>query len=94
MKLDPARTRLILGFFERYLKLNEQEEEEVMEKVKNMEESEEILDLPISWEEKGIEKGIREVALELLKEGSSVEFVAKVTRLNEETIKKMRKTLI
>ncbi|GAB3059095.1 Rpn family recombination-promoting nuclease/putative transposase [Virgibacillus ainsalahensis] len=55
MELTPAKTRLILGFFERYLKLDEREEEELMEQIKNVDDSEEILNLPISWEEKGKE---------------------------------------
>ncbi len=41
--------------------------------------------------ERGIEQGIEQVALEMLKEGSSIEFIAKVTRLDKETIEKIRK---
>lgn len=93
MELNPAETRLILSFFERYLKLNEREEEELVEKVKDLDEAEEILKLPISWEEKGIEKGKKDVAIELLKEGSSIEFIAKVTHLDKEEIKEIKKTL-
>lgn len=93
MELDPARTRLILGFFERYLKLNEQEEEEVMEKVKKMDESEEILDLPISWEEKGKIQEKRNIAIEMLKEGIPIEMISKITHLDKDEIEKMRKTL-
>lgn len=33
MELDPARQRLIYGFFESYLKLTEQEEELLMDEV-------------------------------------------------------------
>ena len=68
-----------------------------MKKIKQYNESREIPHLPISWEEKGIKKGIekgkREVALEMLKEGASIGFIVKVTQLSRETIKKLRKTL-
>ena len=97
MELDPAKMRYIIGFFERYLSLNKYEEEVLMKEIKQYNESREIPYLPISWEEKGREEGIsqgkREVALEMLKEGASIDFIAKVTQLSRETIKKLRKTL-
>ncbi|MCG7336090.1 Rpn family recombination-promoting nuclease/putative transposase [Sporosarcina sp. ACRSM] len=43
------------------------------------------------FQEEGKRKGIEQVALEMLKEGSSVEFIAKVTRLDREAIEKLRK---
>lgn len=99
MELNPAKSRFILGFFEKYLILDKQEEEILMEEIKQMNESEDIMHLPISWEEKGkvkgreegIEKGKREVALEMLKEGSSIDFIAKVTQLDGEEIKKLKR---
>jgi predicted transposase/invertase (TIGR01784 family) len=41
--------------------------------------------------EQGIERGIEQVALEMLKEDSSIEFIAKVTHLDKKTIEKLRK---
>ena len=97
MELNPAKMRYIIGFFENYLTLNQHEEEVLMKEIKQYNESREIPHLPISWEEKGREEGIRqgkrEVALEMLKEGASIDFIVKVTQLSRETIKKLRKTL-
>ncbi|MEC5423419.1 Rpn family recombination-promoting nuclease/putative transposase [Virgibacillus sp. C22-A2] len=101
MELNPAKTRLIHSFFEKYLTLNEREEEELMDEIKQLKEGEQILELPISYEERGIEKGIKKgiergikkVAGELLKEGSSIEFVAKVTHLDREEIESIRENL-
>jgi len=105
MELDPAKSKFLNDFFETYLKLNEEEEEELMKEMKHSDYADEILELTNSWEERGIKKGkeegikegkkaaTRELALELLKEGSSVEFVAKVTRLDAEEVKELKKTL-
>lgn len=93
MELDPAKMRYIIGFFERYLSLNQYEEEVLMKEIKQLNESREIPHLPISWEEKGIEKGKKEVALEMLKEGTSIEFIAKVTQLSIESIEKIQRNL-
>src|SRR5690625_4618077 len=60
MELNPARARFILGFFERYIMLNEREEATLMKEIKQMDESDDIMHLPISWEEKGIKKGIEQ----------------------------------
>ncbi|MEC5423420.1 transposase [Virgibacillus sp. C22-A2] len=68
-----------------------------MDEIKQLKEAEKILELPISYEERGIEKGIergiKKVAGELLKEGSSIEFVAKVTHLDREEIESIRENL-
>lgn len=105
MELNPARARFILGFFERYITLNEREEETLMKEIKRMDESKDIMHLPISWEEKGIEKGIEEgiekgietgiekVALEMLKEGLSIELIMKVTSLEQKRLDELKKRL-
>ncbi|MHA6259344.1 Rpn family recombination-promoting nuclease/putative transposase [Sporosarcina sp. CAU 1771] len=106
MELNPARARFINDFFENYLKLNQKEEEEFMREISQMENAEEFTKLPNSWEERGIRKGIkqgleqgiqkgieeakREVVLEMLKEGSSIEFISKVTHLDKGAIEKLR----
>ncbi|WP_239984536.1 hypothetical protein [Lentibacillus sediminis] len=97
MELDPARARLINGIFEQYLKLTKQEEEQLMEEIKQMEEAEEILHLPNSWEEKGIEKGKlvekRNNAIEMLKNGASDSFIMKVTKLDKEELEELKEEL-
>lgn len=55
MEINPAKMELINGFFETYLSLNESEEKDLMEEIKqlNRDESEQIFKLPNSWVEKG-----------------------------------------
>jgi len=91
MKLDPARQRLIYGFFETYLKLTEEEEEKLMKEVQKLPEADKVMELPISYEEKGIEKGVKKVALEMLKKGSAINYIAEVTHLDKDEIKKLQK---
>lgn len=42
---------------------------------------------------KGIEQGIKKVAYELLKKGSSVDFIAEVTQLSKEEITRLREEI-
>ena len=95
MELDPAKQRLIYGFFETYLKLSQEEEEQVMKEIEKLPEAEKIMELPISYEEKGKEIGKeigkKEVAIEMLKEGSSLDFISRVTKLPKEEIKELKK---
>lgn len=97
MKLDAAKERLIYGFFESYLKLTEEEEEQLMSEVENLPEADRILELPISYEEKGKEigreEGVKRVALAMLKKGTDIDFIAEVTRLDIEEIKKLKEQL-
>lgn len=99
MELNSAKAELINGFFETYLTLNKSEEEELMEEIKQLDqnESEQIFKLPNSWREKGIAEGIqkekRQTALEMLREGLSVEVIAKVTKLSRNEIEDLRGTL-
>lgn len=102
MELDPARTRFITGFFEQYLTLDHEEEEKLMKEISQSENPEEFTELPISWEERGIRKGLeqglergieqakREIVLEMLKEGLTIEFIAKMTHLDQEVIKELK----
>ena len=96
---------LINGFFETYLTLNESEEKVLMEEIKqlNPDESEQILKLPNSWVEKGIKEGLkvgiqkgesegkRKIALNMLKEGLSIELIVRVTNLDYTEIEKIIK---
>ena len=47
------------GFFKTYLSLNEEEEEELMEEIKQLDqqEAEQIFELPNSWRDKGRKRG-------------------------------------
>jgi predicted transposase/invertase (TIGR01784 family) len=78
----------------RYIrKLNDKEEEILMEEIKKLDNAEKIMEIPISYEEKGIkkgiEKGIRKVAMEMLKDGISVERVARITGLEIQELENM-----
>lgn len=94
--LNPAREHMIYGFFETYLQLTDEEEEKLMKEVENLprEEAELLKNLPISYEEKGIEKGRqierKEVALEMLKKGLRKDLIAELTHLNIEEIEKLK----
>lgn len=102
MELTPAKMRMILGFFERYLILSEREEERLMTEIKQMDGSDEIMHLPISWEEKGKKEGKKEgerearrkVALEMLKEGFTIDVIEKVTLVDRKEIAKLKKSII
>lgn len=93
MKLNPAESKFINDFFEVYLKLNKEEEEQLMEQINQLEEAEEIFQLSNSWEEKGIEKGIEQVVRGMLKENLPIELIAKVTGLETKKIEKIKSTL-
>ncbi|WPZ19669.1 transposase [Geobacillus subterraneus] len=62
LELDEARQRLLLGFFETYVKLSEEEERQLRSEVKAMEtkEREKVLELMISYEQKGKKEGLEE----------------------------------
>lgn len=93
MELDPARQRLIYGFFETYLKLSKEEEDKLMEEIRNLPEAEKILEIPISYEEKGKEIGKKEVAMEMLKKGLGVELISDVTHLKIQEIEELKKQI-
>ncbi|TRM10724.1 hypothetical protein FH966_02765 [Lentibacillus cibarius] len=69
-----------------------------MKEVKKSPDAEKIMELPISYEEKGKEigkeigkeKAIKEMALAMISEGASIAFIAKVTQLSKEEIERLR----
>lgn len=73
-----------------------------MTEIKQMDDSDEIMHLPISWEEKGKKEGKKEgeiearrkVALEMLKEGFTIDVIEKVTLVDREEIAKLKKSII
>jgi len=101
MQLDPAKQRIIYGFFEQYLRLTNEEEEQLMEEIKKNPEAEKIFEIPISYEEKGKEigkeigkeLGKKEVVIEMLKEGSDLNFISKVTQFDIDEIKEIKQQL-
>ncbi len=62
LRLDPARTRLISGFIDTYLRLNTQEEQVFQSEVGKLEttEQEQIMQITTTWMEQGIEQGIEQ----------------------------------
>ncbi|OAO78755.1 hypothetical protein TGS27_2323 [Geobacillus stearothermophilus] len=71
LELDEARQRLLLGFFETYVKLSEEEEQQLQREVKAMEtkEREKVLELIISYEQKGRKQGLEEGIKQGMKQG-------------------------
>nr|WP_240510259.1 hypothetical protein [Virgibacillus profundi] len=93
MQLDPAKQRLIYGYFETYLKLTKEEEEQLMAEVEKLPEAEKIKEIPISYEEKGKEIGRKEVAIEMLKKGLNMDLIVEVTHMDIEEIKELKEQL-
>ncbi|QQZ07690.1 hypothetical protein [Heyndrickxia vini] len=64
MELNSARAHLIASFFDQYLILNEEEEEQLEKDIKSLDgkEAMKVMELKTAWEvkaeERGIEKGI------------------------------------
>ncbi|GGP15147.1 hypothetical protein [Oceanobacillus neutriphilus] len=85
MKIDPAKTTFLYGFFETYLKLNKEEEAQMMEEIENLpeEEKEVVLQLPNSYFERGKEEGKQEGKQEGIKEGRKKERQQIVLKLIE-----------
>ncbi|RYG72416.1 hypothetical protein EU245_10565 [Lentibacillus lipolyticus] len=65
----------------------------MMDEIKRMDESNKMMEIPISYEEKGKAEGIKEVANKMLKKGSSIEFIAEVTGLNRKEIEALKESL-
>jgi predicted transposase/invertase (TIGR01784 family) len=59
LQLDPARKKLLTGFFEAYLKLNKREEEQLKIELNQLpaEEVDKIMEITTSWHEKGRMEG-------------------------------------
>ncbi len=60
LRLDPARTQLISGFVDTYLRLNQSEEQIFQMELSKLKdrEQEDIMQIVTSWMERGIERGI------------------------------------
>jgi len=70
LKLDPARMELITGFFETYLQLNRQEEEQLNRELDRIDQKEVelIMQITTSWHEKGKVEGKVEGRIEKARE--------------------------
>lgn len=62
LRLNPAKTRLISGFVDTYLRLNQQEEQVFVAEIGKLEtsEREDVMEIVTSWMEQGIEQGIEQ----------------------------------
>jgi len=103
MQLDPARMELLAGFFETYLKLNREEEEQYNRELGklNRKEVDQIMQITTSWHEKGRAEGIKEgetkkaleTARAALKKGLAEDVIIEITGLDVEDIKKLKDEL-
>lgn len=68
LQLDPARTRLISGFVDTYLKLNTRENQVFRAEIARIEPErrESVMQIVTSWMQEGIEQGERSLVLRLL----------------------------
>jgi hypothetical protein len=71
LRLDPARTRLISGFVDTYLRLTAQEEQVFQREIDKLEAStqESIMQIVTSWMEQGIEQGMEQGIEQGIKRG-------------------------
>jgi Domain of unknown function (DUF4351) len=62
LQLNPARTQLISGFVDTYLRLNSSEEQVFQTEIGKMEtqQQEKVMEIVTSWMERGIEQGIEQ----------------------------------
>jgi predicted transposase/invertase (TIGR01784 family) len=103
LELNPAKMKLITGFFETYLQLEEKEEENLVAEIKKLHPDEEgqVIELMTSWERKGLEKGreegreegIRNVALKLLRMGMKKESVVEATGLSLKELEELKRNM-
>lgn len=93
MELNPAQSRLINAFFDTYLQLNSEEEEELMKEFKLFDIDEEFLNKPNTFEKWGMKKAKRDIAINMLKKGLSVEMIEELTHLEKSEIEKLKESL-
>ncbi len=68
LRLDPARTRLISGFVDTYLRLSQQEQQVFQEEIGKLEETEQedVMEIVTSWMEQGMERGAKQEAQSII----------------------------
>jgi len=91
LHLDPARMQLISGFVDVYLRLNADEEQAFQAEIDRMGlvNEEKVMEILTSWEEKAMER----IAVNLLREGMSAEFVVRVTGVTQERVQQLQAEL-
>ncbi|MCX8047273.1 MAG: Rpn family recombination-promoting nuclease/putative transposase [Anoxybacillus gonensis] len=95
MNVDEAKQRLLIGFFETYVKLTEQEEKQFQNEVKKMggKEGEQVMELIISYEQKGKIEGAkekeREMIQKMVEKGMSITQIAHLLDRSEEEVRKV-----
>lgn len=99
LQLNPARTRLISGFVDTYLKLSDREEQEFQSEIARIEptEREGVMEIVTSWMEQGIEQGERTLLLLLLEQkvGSLPEQMRdRLSQLNKERLERLAIALL
>lgn len=109
LRLDREKNDLLIGFFESYLKLTDEEEAVFVKEASKLKNAEEVLELPISYEERGkkigreegLEKGLaegrikerKEVARNMLNKGLDIELIKDITKLSLDEIEQLKKQL-
>jgi len=91
LRLDPARMQMISGFVDTYLRLDTKEEQMFQSTIDTMEltQQEEVMEIMTSWEERKSEK----IAVNLLREGMTVEAIVRVTELTLERVQHLQAQL-
>ncbi|MBB6284676.1 putative transposase/invertase (TIGR01784 family) [Geobacillus subterraneus] len=104
LQLDEARQRLLMGFFETYMKLSDEEEQQLRREVEPMEmkEKEQVLELIISYEQKGkiqgreegrkegAEQEKRHIAKRMLHKGVDAQTIQELIGLSVTEIEEMK----
>ncbi|WP_277679774.1 hypothetical protein [Gracilibacillus dipsosauri] len=97
LELDPAKMELIHGFFESYLKLDRNEEEQLMEHLRDTKDEsleEFVKKLPDSWRDKGLREGLKEgkkeVARKLINKGYNTAEICDITELSENEVEELK----
>ncbi len=100
LKLDKARTFLLSGFIDNYLRLNPIEEQQFLvevDKIKLPTERENVMEITTSWMEQGQESATRELVIKLLtrKFGNlSLELLARVNGLKLDRVEVLAEDLL
>ena len=81
LRLDVAKTRMISGFVDSYLKLDEQEEEIFQNQISkiNSEEKQKIMVITTSWKEEGIREGLEQG----IEQGRKLELIESILEILE-----------
>ncbi|KJE25848.1 hypothetical protein LG52_3362 [Geobacillus kaustophilus] len=100
LELDKARQRLLIGFFETYVKLSDEEEQQLRNEVEQMKakEKEQVLEFIISYEQKGKIEGReegakqekRQIAKRMLMKGVDAQTIHELTGLPVTEIEEMK----